>query len=96
MVKIESVTAKIFLIWTNIAKTNVDWTNISIMVGSGKDGSRNLPFKVWSTSVTAEIFLIWTNVAKTNVDWTNINLIFGICSRCYLEVNLKVSSKLGH
>ena len=33
LVKIDSVTAEIFLIWTNVAKTNVDWTNITIMVG---------------------------------------------------------------
>ena len=33
LVKIESVTAEIFLLWTNIAKTNVDWTNTTIMVG---------------------------------------------------------------
>ena len=44
MVKIDSVTAEIFLIWTNVAKTNVDWTNIAIMV-KVKVGSRKLPLK---------------------------------------------------
>ena len=42
LVKIESVTAEIFLIWTNIAKTG----QISpLWLESVKDGSRNLPFK---------------------------------------------------
>ena len=32
MVKIESVTAEIFLIWTNVPRINVDSTNIMSMV----------------------------------------------------------------
>ena len=30
LVKIGSVTAEIFLIWTNVALTNVAWTNVSV------------------------------------------------------------------
>ena len=29
MVNIESITAEIVLIWTNVARTNVDWTNVA-------------------------------------------------------------------
>ena len=32
-IKIGSVTAEIFLIWTNVTRTNVDWTNITETVG---------------------------------------------------------------
>ena len=31
--KIGSVRAEIFLIWTNVAKTNVAWTNVTVTVG---------------------------------------------------------------
>ena len=33
MVKIGSVRAEIFLIWTNVAKTDVAWTNVTVTVG---------------------------------------------------------------
>ena len=33
LVKIESVTAEIFLIWTNVVRTNVDGTNVTVTVG---------------------------------------------------------------
>ena len=33
LVKIGPVTAEILLIWTNVAKTNVAWTNVTITVG---------------------------------------------------------------
>ena len=50
MVKIEQVTAEIFLIWTYVARTNVAWTNVTVI---GSRGSEVPTFKVWST---AEIF----------------------------------------
>ena len=34
LVKIRSVTAEIFLIWTNVARTNVAWTNVIVMVSN--------------------------------------------------------------
>ena len=80
---------KIFLIVTNVARTNVSWTNVTITVEICS--SQELTIKVWSE--TAEIFLIWTNVARTNVAWTNVNLIVGICSRHSHEATFKVSSK---
>ena len=53
MVKIGSVTAEIFLIWTNVARTNVAWTNVTVTV---------VICSIWSKqcfgtigSVTAEI-----------------------------------------
>ena len=33
LVKIEPVTAEILLIWTNVARTNVAWTNVTGTVG---------------------------------------------------------------
>ena len=33
LVKIGSVTAEIFLIWTNVARINVVWTDFSVTVG---------------------------------------------------------------
>ena len=33
LVKLESVTAEIFLIWTNVIRTNVAWTNVTMAVG---------------------------------------------------------------
>ena len=33
LVSIESVTVEIFLIWTNVARTYVAWTNVTIAVG---------------------------------------------------------------
>ena len=31
LVNIGSVTAEIFLIWTNVARTNVAWTNVNLI-----------------------------------------------------------------
>ena len=44
-VKIRSVTAETFLIWTNIARTNVAWISVTMTIGFVKDGPRNLPLK---------------------------------------------------
>ena len=33
MAKIESVIAVIFPIWTNVARRNVAWTNVTVTVG---------------------------------------------------------------
>ena len=33
LVKIRSVTGEIFLIWTNVTRTNVAWTNVTVTVG---------------------------------------------------------------
>ena len=32
MIKIESVTAEILLIWTNVARTKVAWTNVIVTI----------------------------------------------------------------
>ena len=45
LVKIGSVTAEIFLIWTNVSRTNVAWTNVVLAVENVQYGPRNLPFK---------------------------------------------------
>ena len=50
LVKIGSVTAGIFLIWTNVARTNVAWTNVTVMVGISSRCSQEPNFKVLSKS----------------------------------------------
>ena len=42
---IRSVTADIFLIWTNVARTNVTWPNVTWELASVKESPRNLPVK---------------------------------------------------
>ena len=49
-VKIGSVTADIFLIWTYVAKTNVVWTNVIVTVGICSKRSHESTFKIWSKS----------------------------------------------
>ena len=48
LVEIGSVTAKIFLIWTNITRTNVAWTNVTVAVGICLRWSQEPTFKIWS------------------------------------------------
>ena len=55
MVKIGSVTAEIFVIWTNVVRTNVAWTNGSMSVGISSRCVQELTFKIGS--VTGEILL---------------------------------------
>ena len=49
-IKIGSVTAEIFLIWTNVARTNVTWTNVTLTVGICSKCSQEPTFKVSSKS----------------------------------------------
>ena len=46
--KVWSVTAEIFLIWTNVVRTNVDLTNINETVEICSRWSEEPTFKVWS------------------------------------------------
>ena len=46
LVKIGSVTAEIFQIWANVARTNVAWTNVTVTVGFCSRGSLEPTFKV--------------------------------------------------
>ena len=48
-VKIGSVTAEVFLIWTNVTRTNVAGTNVTLTVGIGSKCSKEPTFKVSST-----------------------------------------------
>ena len=52
MVQIESVTAEIeiFLIWTNVARTNVVLKNVAVTVGICSRCFQDPMFKVWSKS----------------------------------------------
>ena len=50
LVQIGSVTAEILLIWTNIARTNVAFTNVTVTVGICFRCSQDPLFKVWSKS----------------------------------------------
>ena len=45
-VNIRSVTAEIFLIWTDVARTNVAWTNVTATVGIYSRCSQEPRFKV--------------------------------------------------
>ena len=45
LVKIGLITTEIFLILSNVARTNVAWTNVSVTVGS-----KEPTFNVWSES----------------------------------------------
>ena len=47
---IGSVTAEIFLIWTNVARTNVAWTNVTVPVGICSRWSQEPIIRVWSRS----------------------------------------------
>ena len=48
MVKIGSLTAEILLIWTNVTRTDVAWTNVTATVGICSRCSQGPMFKVWS------------------------------------------------
>ena len=45
-----AVTDEIFLIWTNVTRTNVAWMNVIVTVGIYSRGSKEATFQVWSTS----------------------------------------------
>ena len=75
MVKFGPVTAKILAIWTNVANTNIAWTNVC----DSWDMFKTVPGTYLSNlvkivSVLAEILPIWTNVARTNFAWVNVHL----------------------
>ena len=72
LVKIRSVTAEIFLIWSNVARTNVAWTYVPIWHRIKMFPETSILSLVKIGSVAAEIFLIWPKVARTNVAWTNV------------------------
>ena len=50
LVKIGSGRAEIFMIWTNVARTNAIWTNVTVTVGICEIWSQEPTFKVWSKS----------------------------------------------
>ena len=79
LVKIGSLAAEIFLIWTNVARTNVTWTKVTVRLGKKLKivPVTYLLCLVKFGSVKAEIFIIWTNVARTNGTWTNLILTVG-------------------
>ena len=76
--------ADILLIWTNVARTNVAWTNFHTFffwwqLEYVHKGPRNLHLKFGQNRTSnswdiADILLIWTNVTRTNVAWTNVHL----------------------
>ena len=49
-VKIRSVTAETFLIWTNVARTNVARINVTMTIGICKRWYQEHTIKVWSKS----------------------------------------------
>ena len=89
MVQIESVTAEILLIWTNVARTNVAWTNVTVTVGICCNCSQGLTFKVWDS--TAYEFVWWSSLSLYGGVYTyfSVQLKPG-----FLGVRLKMSHKL--
>ena len=90
MVKIESVTAKIILIWTNVARTIVAWTNVVIAVRIHSKWSMNLLLKfgqnqVSNSSDIADIEFLWVGV----VVW--FAQLFSCPTSNYIEVTLLLS-----
>ena len=59
LVKIGSVTAETFLIWTNVTRTNVAWTNVSVTVGIFSRWSQEPTYKVWSKSCQWQLRYSW-------------------------------------
>ena len=90
MVKIRSVTPEIFLIGSNVARTNVAWTYVPLWHLLKMVPETSILSLVKIGSVAAEIFLIWTKVAGTNVAWTNVIVTVGICSKWPKEPTFKV------
>ena len=46
LVKIGSVSAEIFLMWTNVARTNIAWTNVAMTDGINSRWSHESTFEV--------------------------------------------------
>ena len=59
LVKIKLVTAEMFLIWTNVARTNVAWTDVILTVGICSNRSQEPTFKVWSKSGLWQLRYSW-------------------------------------
>ena len=95
MIKIRSVTDEIFLIWSNVARTNVAWTYVPLWHRLKMVPESFILSLVKIGSVTAEIFLIWTNVARTNIVLTNITVTVDICLIWSQEPTFKIRSKSG-
>ena len=49
-VKIGPVTAEILLIWPNVTRAYVSWTNVTITVGIFQTWSQDPTFYIWSKS----------------------------------------------
>ena len=52
LVKVRYITAEIFLIWTNVVRTNVAWTNVTLTPKICSFGPRNLPLKFGQNGVS--------------------------------------------
>ena len=50
LVKIGLVTDELFLIWTNVARTNIAWTNVNVTAGIYLRWLEEPTFRVWSKS----------------------------------------------
>ena len=72
LVKIEPVTAEILLMWTNVARTNVAWTNVTVTAGICCRCSQGPMFKVWSKSGHNSIFLRRTGCWEFWICWWKI------------------------
>ena len=57
--KIGSSTVEVFLIWTNVTRTNVAWTNVIVTVGICSRYSHESTFKVSSKSGQLQLRYCW-------------------------------------
>ena len=76
--QIGSVTVEIFLIWTNVARKNLAWTNVTVTV---LDVPRNLPLKFGQNRASNSCDI--ADMDKCRQD--KCHLTVGICSRCSQE-----------
>ena len=59
LVKIGSVSAEKFRLWTNVARTNNVWTNVAIAVEISSRLSQEPIFKIWSKSGQHQLRYSW-------------------------------------
>ena len=88
LVKIESVTAEIFLIWTNVTRTNVAWTNILVTIGNCFRCFQELTIKVLSISGQLQLRYCCVEISGGFGWWSWwLNLILSVQLKDRKEIN---------
>ena len=81
------MTAEIFLIWTDVTRSNVAWTHVNLIGGSVLDFSGMLPVEFRQGRVGDS----W-DITMTSVVWAGVGMTVWICSRCSQEPTFKIGS----